>query len=282
MAITILDGPVGTELNARGLDTPAPLWSAAALRDRPDLVAQIHRDYATAGAHVHTANTFRTTRRAAGESYRELVDIAVQLARSAMQPGSRLAGSIAPLEDCYRPDLSPADPGPEHASLATALAPGCDLLLCETFPHVGEALAAIEAALATGREVWASFTPGYLADLMTPAEVGAAARRAAQLGATAVLVNCVPAVRTLDYVRAIADSGIAADGVAFGAYANAGHPTDGLGWESTDAAAGGAARYADLAATWIDAGATIIGSCCGTSPAATAELVRRFGGSAPR
>lgn len=269
MPITILDGPLGTALSARGIDTPAPLWSAAALTSHPEVVADIHRAHAMAGATLHTANTFRTTRRAAGPQWQALVQRAVSLARSVLPLGHRLAGSIAPLEDCYQPERSPPDPGAEHAMLADALvAAGCDLLLCETFPHVGEALAAVEAAAATRAEVWVSFTAGYRADLLTPDELADGARRAVERGATAVLVNCVPARETLRYLRPLA-----ALGVPFGAYANAGHPDDGLGWVSTDQ---GPSRYADIAQTWVDLGATLIGSCCGTSSQTTAELARRF------
>ena len=62
--LTFLDGPMGTELERRGVALPAPAWSAAALASAPQLVAAIHADYAAAGADVATAATFRTTRRA--------------------------------------------------------------------------------------------------------------------------------------------------------------------------------------------------------------------------
>lgn len=262
---------MGTQLNAHGLETPPPLWSAAALRSHPALVASLHRAYAAAGAQVHTANTFRTRRRSAGTEWHALAEKAVRIARASLPPSSTLAGSIAPLEDCYRPDLSPPESRAEHAELAQALAAlGCDLLLCETFPHIGEGLAAVEAAVDTGLPVWAAFTAGYRADLLIPEELARAARLAEERGAVAVLVNCVPASQTLRYVRALADSGVQ---VPFGAYANAGHPTEGLGWARTD---DGPERYAELAAEWVDAGATLIGSCCGTGPETIAALARRL------
>lgn len=267
MPVTLLDGPLGTQLIDRGIDIPAPLWSASALISHPGQVADIHRCYARAGAQVHTANTFRTQRRAAGAAWRELAVQAVSLARSALPQGHQLAGSIAPLADCYRPDLSPSNPGPEHAELAQCLADlGCDLLLCETFPHVGEGLAAVEAAVATGCCTWASFTAGYRGDLMDPTTLARAARQAEARGAAAVLVNCVPARQTLQYVRALADSGIT---IPFGAYANAGAASDGLGWANID---DGAEQYATLAAEWVAAGATLIGGCCGTGPQTIAAL----------
>jgi S-methylmethionine-dependent homocysteine/selenocysteine methylase len=259
LVITLLDGPLGTELAARGVPTPGPGWSAFALDHAPEVVAAIHRDYAQAGAIVHTANTFRTKRRQLGGRWEELARRAINLARGAVPAGQRVAGSIAPLEDCYRPDLSPPNPRPEHRELARVLASaGVDLLICETFAHVGEALVAVEEAVATGVETWASFTAGPDGALLTPVEVEAAAVEAARCGARAVLVNCTAATRLLPYVERLASAG-----VPFGAYANAGAPEERLGW--TDAP--DTERYAQIAATWVRAGATLLGGCCGTGPA---------------
>lgn len=258
--ITILDGPVGTELLARGVPTPLPLWSAWALRHRPEAVSAIHADYATAGATVHTANTFRTKRRQLGPGWEDLARAAVRLCREAVPPGQRVAGGIAPLEDCYEPWRSPAEPRDEHRELAEVLATaGCDLLLCETFPHVGEGWVAVEEAARTGVETWASFTPGPDGGLLTPADVREAARGAIDRGARAVLVNCVAAPLTLPYVRELAGLG-----VPFGAYANAGRADDALGWAPHPEAP---ERYASFVKAWVAEGATLVGGCCGTGPA---------------
>ncbi len=262
MGVTLLDGPTGTELAARGVALPAPLWSAAAIDSAPSVLLDIHRDYADAGASIHTAATFRTTPAAAGPRWQSLLYRAVQLARQGARPGQKVAGSLAPLADCYRPDLSPPAPHRAHAQFARALVDaGVDLVLCETFPHVGEGLAAVEAAVPTGIPVWVSFTAGYRADLMTPATLAQAARAAVARGAAAVLVNCVPAARTLPYVRALADA--VGEQVPFGAYANAGTEAEGIGWSHVDT---GAAIYAQLAQEWVAEGATLIGGCCGTGP----------------
>lgn len=260
--MTLLDGPLGTELLARGVDTPVPLWSAAALESHPEAVLDIHRDYVAAGAQVHTANTFRTKRRN-HPSWERLARRAVGLARLA--GCRRVAGSIAPLEDCYRPDLSPPDAYAEHREVAEVLADaGCDLLLCETFPSPREGLQAVSAAVSTGLPVWASFTAGPSGDLLTPAQVADAARRARDAGASAVMVNCVPARLTLDYVRALASVG-----VPFGAYANAGHVDEKMGWAPHPEAPG---LYAEHARSWLNEGATLIGACCGCGPAHIAAL----------
>ena len=141
--------------------------------------------------------------------------------------------------------------------MARALAEeGVDLLLVETFPHVDEALIALEEAVDTGLPTWLSLTAGPDADLLTPEEVLAGAKRAVALGVDAVLVNCIPIERVLEYLSVL--HGL---GVTFGAYANAGRAEDGMGFAAGPANVEG---YAEAAKQWGDAGATIIGSCCGT------------------
>lgn len=264
MAVVVMDGPMGTELAARGVPTPAPGWSAYALRSQPEVVAAIHADYARAGATVHRTNTFRTQPRIFGDAFRELVREAVELVRRAV-PRGRVAGSLAPIEDCYRPDLSPpADVARSgHRAMARALADaGCDLIVCETFPHAGEARIAVEEAARTGLETWAALTAGPDASLMTPAAMEEGARACVDVGASAVLVCCTAAEATLAYVERLVRIG-----VPLGAYANAGIPADAMRPE----------RYAELAREWMFSGATIVGACCGTGPrhvAAVAALTR--------
>ena len=268
-AFVLLDGPMGSELAARGVRTGLPLWSAAALESSPSAVEGIHRDYVRAGASVHTANTFRTQPRVLPERWEALARRAVALARAAVPTGQRVAGSMAPVEDCYRPDLSPGVEGfDEHARLASVLADaGCDLLLCETFPHLGEAWAAVEAAVATGLPTWLSLTAGPEASLLSPEEMRRGAIGAVERGASAVLVNCVPVAMVGPYLRALAGLG-----VPFGAYANAGRVDDGMGWCAP--AEERLQEFCGLAAGWLDAGATILGGCCGTGPAHVKALSR--------
>jgi S-methylmethionine-dependent homocysteine/selenocysteine methylase len=269
--LILLDGPLGTELLARGVATPMPGWSAHALDTAPDTVRAIHRDYAKAGAQVHTANTFRTQPRWFPDRWRELTNRAVTMAREAVDGfDCRVAGSISPLEDCYSPALSPADPRPEHRSMARALAEeGVDLLLVETFPHVGEALVAVEEAVATGLPTWLSLTAGPDADLLTVDQVRDGAERAVALGVEAMLVNCIPVARVHDYLVGLEDLG-----VTIGAYANAGRAEKGMGFAAAPADIQG---YVEAVEQWIAAGARIIGGCCGTGVEHIAAVEQRFG-----
>ena len=184
MKITLLDGPMGTQLIEQGHECSSPAWSAEALVKAPEAILSIHEAYASAGATIHTSNTFRTRPADMGTEWMAMARRAVELARAAAHPDHRVAGSIAPLADCYRPDLSPPDPGPRHAQLAEVLAhSGVDILLCETFPHVPEALSAVEAAVDTGIETWLSLTAGPAGTLLDPDSIRAGAEQAIQRGA---------------------------------------------------------------------------------------------------
>ena len=55
----VLDGAMGTELGARGVDTTSGLWSALALTEAPEAIAAVHADYLTAGARVICTNSYQ-------------------------------------------------------------------------------------------------------------------------------------------------------------------------------------------------------------------------------
>jgi S-methylmethionine-dependent homocysteine/selenocysteine methylase len=137
---------------------------------------------------------------------------------------------------------------------------------------VDEGLTALEEALRTGLPSWISFTPGFRGDLLTPDEMRQAARRAAAMGAAAVLVNCVPVERGVEYVDALAAG--CAGRIPIGICANV--------WSEHSERTGGTRsrvepeRYADFAAEWSTRGATIVGGCCGTGSAHIAALAARF------
>jgi S-methylmethionine-dependent homocysteine/selenocysteine methylase len=276
----LLDAAMGTELDRRGVTTTLPLWSAIGLTDAPEVVRRIHLDNLAAGADIVTTDTFRATRRTfakAGRDPEEGVQLnatAVALARAARdeanRPAALIAGSIAPLEDCYSPWLSPAPEiaDAEHAEQARALADaGADFLMVETMPLIAEAEAALRAARATGLEATVGFVcappvePGAPIQLLSGETLADAVARVEPLEPVAIFVNCAaPDVITagLRELRTLTARPI-------GGYANLGRVDDERGWEP-DASFPGAA-YAAHAADWLTAGAAIVGGCCGTTPA---------------
>ena len=163
----LLDAAMGTQLERNGAPARLPLWSARALMENPELVLAIHRAEAAAGAEILTANTFRTHRRTLAREglearSAELTRMAVALAREAARGAGRpvfVVGSLSPLEDCYRPDLTPDGEAleREHAMQAESLAAaGVDGIFVETQNTVREMAAATRWAKATGLPVIAS------------------------------------------------------------------------------------------------------------------------------
>ncbi len=271
----VLDGAMGTEMTRRGYDTGLPLWSAALLRTDPHLVTAIHQEYVAAGVDVLTANTFRTNPRAfraaglGSDEARSATLKAVDCARSACSshPTGReplVAGSLAPVEDCYRPDLAPeADVLlEEHAILADWLrAGGVDVLLCETMNTVKEARTAVKAAAGTGLPVWASLLCAPDGNALYSGEplAGAVAAVVAE-GAQRVGVNCLPRDAVSTALRRLHEL----TELPLIAYANGGSVHAGWGWDFDASLT--PERYAALATEWIELGASVIGGCCGTGP----------------
>ena len=280
----ILDAATGTALDEAGIDTQSALWSGRAPLDHAELLRGIHREHAEAGADILTTCTFRTTRRAfraAGRpevEWRRAAAAAVSIAREAAGDRALVAGSIAPLEDCWRPELSPSGSAAvaEHVLLATELvSAGVDVLWLETFGTLGE----LEAASQAAGEAGALLGTGFAASVTTaedgslisgePIEEAVALLR--ERGALLISVNCVPAWfvdRALDRML-----GYAGD-TPVGVYASLARAEPAQVWsgdaylEPDD--------YADLAAGWAARGLCLVGACCGSTAEHVAALHARL------
>jgi len=273
----LLDGGLGSELDRRGVDVSLPLWSARAVIEAPEVLLEVHREYAAAGADIITADTFRTQRRTldkagVAQEAADLTAVAVHLARAAVAAAAApafVAGSMGPLEDCYRPDLVPDAEAldREHAEMARSLAgAGVDLIIVETINTGREAVAAARAAVATELPVLVSLVCDARGNMLSGEDPGRVAVSLANVGVAGVLINCAPAPDLLRALRRVVE----AVDLPTGGYGNVGHADEEGGWVNTDAVEPKA--YARHAATWLDAGARIIGSCCGTTPAHTKAL----------
>lgn len=263
----VLDGATGTELERRGAPCDLPLWSSGGLLHTPELVGEIHAAYAHAGCDLLTAASFRTQRRVLarcglGERSEELTRLAVRLARESH--GGPVLGSAPPLEDCYRPDRVPENAAleREHREHAEQLArAGADAILVETHNTAREARAAALAAQAVGLPVLVSFACDPRGQLLSgePLEAGIDAVLAAQ--PLAVGVNCLP-ISALESCLPI----FQACGLPFLLSPNLGAPSERVALLEPD-------RFAALAKTWREAGAAIVGGCCGTTPEHLAAVV---------
>ena len=265
----VLDGATGTELGRRGVDTRSALFSAAALLSGTGTAAlrAVHGEYVRAGAQVITANTFRTNPRKAGEDWVGLTSLAVRIA---LETSAVVAGSMAPAADCYRPDLRPSleDARREHGEFARVLAEaGCGILLVETVAAADEGIAAVEAAAATRLPVWVAAMAMPDGRMRNGDDLRAFFRDARSAGAKAALINCVPVSGVDLALDAAADSGL-----PFGAYAHMGEVDAEAGWPPSQVLS--PEEYAARASAWLLRGATILGGCCGTTPAHVAALAR--------
>ena len=282
--ITLLDGGLGQELVHRAGDRPTPLWSTQVMIDHPGMVAEVHRDFAAAGATIITTNTYALHRdRLAGTTFENEFEALYALAlNEARGSGARrVAGSIGPLRASYRPDLHPE---PEvgallYAEVAGLLAPECDLLICETVASYDHAVSVLKGTGAAGKPVWLSLTVNDKdGTLLRSGEPLVSVLEAANAGAAAILINCsapeaIPAALNV----------LAQGDLPYGAYANAfeqitddflkDKPTVDALTKRQDMTP---AAYADHAMAWVDQGATIIGGCCEVSPAHIAEIASRL------
>ena len=285
-SILLIDGATGTELGRRGVDISLPLWSARGLLDAPEIVEQIHIDYLNAGSEAIITNSFRTHRRSLakaglGDQVRDLTRLSVDIAKSARdkaRPDALILGSVAPLEDCYHPELAPSIEAcrAEHAEMIVHLLDeGVDYIIIETVNTRHEALAAAEMAsrLAAGRWIISFCTktqgpPGAM--LHGPPMVDILPKLAE---AYAVGVNCIAAPSVLPQVEMLRR--LLPENVRIAAYGNSGHPDEEGVWQDSDAVE--PQRYAEYAEQWVAAGATIIGGCCGTTPETIKAVAERLG-----
>ena len=283
---TLLDGGTGRELKRIGAPFKQPEWSALALIEAPEYVTRVHQSYVDAGADVITTNTYAVVPFHIGEDRfaahgQAWAARAGSLARAVADAAPRpvaVAGSLPPVCGSYRPDLVDIDRArPILATLVTALNPFVDHWQAETLSSLSEAELVGELTAGTGKPVWLSFTlddthPDAVAQLRSGESVTEATRLARRLGASAILFNCSQPEVMADAVRAAR----AAGDLAIGVYANAFPPQP----EEAEANAVlldiradlDPAGYAAFAQDWRDAGATIIGGCCGIGPEHIAAL----------
>jgi S-methylmethionine-dependent homocysteine/selenocysteine methylase len=283
-SVTILDGGMGRELKRIGAPFRQPEWSALALIEAPEAVAGVHCSYVAAGTQVITTNSYALVPFHIGEERfardaQVLAGLAGQLARDASGSSVQVAASLPPLFGSYRPDLfDPARAAELLAPLIAGLAPYADLWLAETLSATAELRAVVAALDGDTRPRWFSFTlrdddsaSAGTAPLRSGEPVELAVEEVIAGGGEAILFNCSQPEVMEDAIRAArlaCERGGA--NLAIGVYANAFPP------QPKDAQANEVlmplrpdldpSGYLGWTRRWVDAGATIIGGCCGIGP----------------
>lgn len=274
--VQLLDGAVGTLLEQRGYPGHPVLWTAEAAMTHPDMLRDIHLAYLDAGADIITAHTFRTTAYAyhkAGRSDQEAhqaLDTAVSIAKQCIVQSERkviLAGSLAPVEDCYRPDLVPDDNAllkSHQLQIQWLKASGVDLILAETINTLQEAEVILSCCIKANIPAWISLLPGPDSSFNEEEILHEAIDKLWNLGASMVLLNCRPHTEMNDWLKVFSDAG-----KPWGIYANGpGAPDPACGWDNHDQE--GIEGFVRSAMYWISQGAFVLGGCCGSTP----EMIR--------
>ena len=276
----LLDGGMGTQLQSRGLQ-PGEKPELAALT-MPDTLTAIHRDYAAAGADILLANTFgANAKKLAGCGYtlQQVIQASLACARTAAEETGALVGlDIGPLGELLAPagTLAFADAYDRFAEVIRLGAEaGADLVFLETMTDLYELKAAILAAKETCTlPVFTSMSFESRGRTFTGCTVESYAVTAVGLGADAVGINCsLGPKEILPFAKRLCRSVPA--GVPVFVKPNAGLPNPDGSYNLN--AAEFAAEMQEYAATGI----SMLGGCCGTTPAFIAALRDAFAAHTP-
>jgi S-methylmethionine-dependent homocysteine/selenocysteine methylase len=273
----VVDGGVATELErARAARTDGQQWGTWALYSAQTEVLEVHRRYVGAGCDVLSTNTWAILDEAANwggagppAAWEQAADAALILAR-------RATAEVSRDDDCAVAFCINGDLGAARSLGALELltwrwreeAP--DLVIFETLDELPgeEVFEAVAMVTDLGLPVWVSMrrAAGGMASAdgqVKPDAHRSDFRRAVERleagGVSALLVNCVPRSLLADAVSEFTR----ASSLPVGCLPNLGSVEDGR-WQPDDCVS--PEQFAGEALQWLEAGAQIIGGCCGVDP----------------
>lgn len=281
----LFDGAMGTMLNQRGIGFDECFDELNLTR--PALVADIHREYIEAGVQVIQTNTFganryKLMRHGLEDKVGDINRAGVELAKRVILASFRevlIAGDVGPLGVRLAPfgRVQMEQAQQVFAEQISALAAtGVDVLIIETMTDLYELRAAIQAARQVAPEVPVIASMTFTRDDRTllgddPVKV---ARQVWEDGADVIGVNCSGGPNQI--LRILKQMRHAVPHARFSVMPNAGWPEQVGGRIMYPAAAD---YFGEYATAFIQAGASVIGGCCGTTPqhiAAMAKSIREF------
>jgi 5-methyltetrahydrofolate--homocysteine methyltransferase len=273
--LLVSDGAMGTMLQSMGLQAgqSPETWNLT----HPEEVQQVHRAYLEAGAQLLTTNTFGGNRLRlmahnvnGHELLREINRRAVELAREVAGDSAAVIASVGPTGELMEPlgDLSEEQAFEVFSEQMAALQEGgADTVILETFMALEEIVVALRAAKSLGLKVIASMSFAANQRTMMGVTPEQAAITLAQEGAQVVGANCSTGAQEMVPVIQRMRGAVS---IPLIAQPNAGMPV----------LQGGRAVYtqkpeemAAFAPQFVEAGARIIGSCCGSTPEFTRAIV---------
>ena len=269
--LKLLDGATGSELIKRGEILQNYIWSADSNIKNPELVYQIHRDYIAAGSSYITTNTFRTTPRAyrkTGLSNVDSIDIAhrslkiaVKIAKKAANDKVKVLGSIAPLEDCYKPELFPGEDiaKKEFQQIGKWLKDaGVDIFLVETMNSISETKACLDAISDFNLPIWVSFVLKNSEALLSGEKLVNAISVINNYNVDCSLLNCSPLDRTKEAMSIVSENWKREWGI---------YPNLGIGEASSDGVVNhihSDEEFLSIIDKAKELGVSILGGCCGS------------------
>ena len=281
------DGAMGTMLHARGVGFDQCFDELNLTQ--PALVADIHREYIDAGAQIIQTNTFgsnayKLAQHGLEKQVSEINSAAVELARRVVMASFKqvfIAGDVGPLGVRLAPfgRVQPEQARAAFAEQISALArAGSDIIIIETMTDLFEIREAISASrkVAPHLPIIASMT--FTRDNRTllgdsPAKV---ARSLQEFGADILGVNCSGGpnqiLTILKMMRAAVPVG------RFSVMPNAGWPQQVSGRIMYPAAS---EYFGEYAISFWQAGACLIGGCCGTTPQHIAAIAKAVQSTPP-
>ena len=276
----IMDGAMGTELIRRGVNLPLPIWSGDANLSHPKTVFQIHQDYENAGADILTTNTFRTTPRTylkTGYSKLDAVDrafkslnAAVSLAKTAAKNDKTIiVGSIAPLEDCYSPELFPGFSCAvnEFYQLSDWMENGgVDILLFETMGCLEEIKAAVSAVSLINIPYWISIILKDKNHLLDGSDLKSVIEYLGKNNVDTILINCTLIDILTDAIKVLNElwSG------SWGVYPNTGVSMPSKNGNIDEMVSDD--EFSVAIKRYVDMGANMVGACCGSTPETIGQI----------
>lgn len=264
------DGSAGTYLQAQGYTaTPYELNLTA-----PEAVVAMHQSYLAAGCDVITANTFGANRLKT-ENYAAIIDAAIHHAQKAIRNADRkgdryIALDIGPTGKLLKPlgDLDFEDAVTLFAEVIRAAGDRTDLILIETMNDSLETKAAVLAAKENSKlPIFVTNVFDSRQKLLTGASPLAMIAMLEGLGVDAIGMNCsLGPAQMLPIVQEYC----AHASLPVIVNPNAGLPRTENGKTVYDVSAG---DFAAVMRQIAQAGATILGGCCGTTPAYIQKLI---------
>ncbi len=268
----VSDGAMGTVLNMRGIEFDR-CFDALNL-ERPALVAEIHQKYIEAGSQIIQTNTFGANRyklsqHGLEERVCEINQAAVDLARRVVAASFKdvlVAGDVGPLGVRLAPfGRVQQDEAREvfHEQIGALVQAGVDLIIIETMTDLYELHEAIQAAKSIDPDLPVIASMTFTRDDRTllgddPAKV---ARKVHAAGADVIGVNCSGGPNQI--LRILKKMHLAVPDGKFSVMPNAGWPERSGGRIMYPA---GPAYFGQYALAFWQAGANVIGGCCGTTP----------------